>query len=74
MVRDTAARLFPEIHSYEILEREMTRSPRGTRPSTRVGHTGYVTIARKYSRDLEIAGNEDASCEHEGTVAWPPCG
>lgn len=66
MVRDAAARLFPEIHSYEILEREMTCSPRGTRPSTRVGHTGYVTIARKYSRDLEITGEHDDSREQEG--------
>jgi tRNA (adenine57-N1/adenine58-N1)-methyltransferase catalytic subunit len=44
---DTAQRLFREVHSYECMEREMTRSARGTRPSTRVAHSGYITIARK---------------------------
>ncbi|WP_067052425.1 tRNA (adenine-N1)-methyltransferase [Methanofollis ethanolicus] len=43
---DEASRLFSEVHTYECMEREMTRSARGTRPSTRVGHSGYITIAR----------------------------
>jgi len=46
-VMDTATGLFAEVHAYECIEREMTRSERGTRPSTRVGHSGYITIARK---------------------------
>ena len=36
-----------DVHCYECMERELTRSARGTRPSTRVAHSGYVTIARK---------------------------
>ena len=51
LVRDIAGPLSGDVHTYEMMEREMTRSPRGTRPSTRVGHTGYITIARKF--DLE---------------------
>jgi len=47
MVLDTAQPLFREVHCYECIEREMTRSARGTRPSTQVAHSGYVTIARK---------------------------
>ncbi|MDO5846131.1 MAG: methyltransferase domain-containing protein [Methanocorpusculum sp.] len=48
-VMDTAKRLFGEdsVQTVECMERELTRSKRGTRPSTRVGHTGYLTIARK---------------------------
>ncbi|HDQ07830.1 MAG TPA: methyltransferase domain-containing protein [Methanoculleus sp.] len=46
-VMDTARELFAEVVCHEILARELTRSERGTRPSTRVGHTGYITIARK---------------------------
>jgi len=44
---DTATPLFRDVHCYECMERELTRSARGTRPSTRVAHSGYVTIARK---------------------------
>ena len=44
---DTAGPLFTEVHCYECMERELTRSARGTRPSTRVAHSGYITIARK---------------------------
>lgn len=44
---DAASRSFAEVHTYEMLEREMTRSARGTRPATRVGHSGYITIARR---------------------------
>ncbi|MDV2482850.1 methyltransferase domain-containing protein [Methanoculleus sp. Wushi-C6] len=44
---DAAAPLFRDVHCYECMERELTRSARGTRPSTRVAHSGYVTIARK---------------------------
>ncbi|HUU75242.1 MAG TPA: rRNA adenine N-6-methyltransferase family protein [Methanoregulaceae archaeon] len=46
-VLDTSGEIFGEVHAYEFIEREMTRSKRGTRPSTRVGHSGYITIARK---------------------------
>ncbi|MDD1716401.1 MAG: methyltransferase domain-containing protein [Methanolinea sp.] len=46
-VLDTGEGLFSEIHAHECIEREMTRSPRGSRPSTRICHSGYVTIARK---------------------------
>ena len=47
IVVDTAAERFSEVHTHELIEREMTRSKRGTRPSTSVCHSGYVTIARK---------------------------
>lgn len=44
---DSAAEVFSEVSSHECIMREMDRSDRGTRPSTRVGHSGYITIARK---------------------------
>ena len=44
---DAATPLFRDVHCYECMERELTRSARGTRPSTRVAHSGYITIARK---------------------------
>ncbi len=47
IVVDAATGLFCEVHTHELIEREMTRSKRGTRPSTSVCHSGYVTIARK---------------------------
>ncbi|MDD1685576.1 protein-L-isoaspartate carboxylmethyltransferase [Methanoregula sp.] len=47
IVVDTAAERFSEVHTHELIEREMIRSKRGTRPSTSVCHSGYVTIARK---------------------------
>ena len=47
MVVDEAKRLFREVHTLECIEREMTRSARGTRPSTRVCHSGYITLARR---------------------------
>jgi len=47
IVVDAAGGLFGEVHTHELIEREMTRSKRGTRPSTSVCHSGYVTIARK---------------------------
>jgi tRNA (adenine57-N1/adenine58-N1)-methyltransferase len=47
LVMDTAFPLFHHVQAFEVNEREMTRSARGTRPSTRVGHSGYITIARK---------------------------
>jgi len=38
---------FTEVITIETIEREITFSERGTRPSTsRVGHTGFITIAR----------------------------
>lgn len=46
-VFDAMTGLFPEVHSYELIEREMTRTKRGTRPSTCVSHSGYITIGRK---------------------------
>jgi tRNA (adenine57-N1/adenine58-N1)-methyltransferase catalytic subunit len=46
-VFDAMSDLFPEVHAYELIEREMTRTKRGTRPSTCVSHSGYITIARK---------------------------
>ncbi|MCX6686252.1 MAG: protein-L-isoaspartate carboxylmethyltransferase [Methanoregula sp.] len=47
VVVDSAQERFLEVHTHELIEREMTRSKRGTRPSTSVCHSGYVTIARK---------------------------
>jgi tRNA (adenine57-N1/adenine58-N1)-methyltransferase len=47
IVVDAASELFREVHTHELIEREMTRSKRGTRPSTSVCHSGYITIARK---------------------------
>jgi tRNA (adenine57-N1/adenine58-N1)-methyltransferase len=47
LVLDTAGTIFREVNAFECIEREMTRSARGTRPSTRVGHSGYITIARR---------------------------
>jgi len=47
IVIDAATDRFSEVHTHELIEREMTRSKRGTRPSTSVCHSGYVTIARK---------------------------
>jgi tRNA (adenine57-N1/adenine58-N1)-methyltransferase len=47
IVIDAASGQFTEIHTHELIEREMTRSKRGTRPSTSVCHSGYITIARK---------------------------
>ena len=46
-VVEEAKKLFPEVHIRESIEREIVRSPRGTRPSTRVSHSGYLTFARK---------------------------
>jgi tRNA (adenine57-N1/adenine58-N1)-methyltransferase len=37
---------FTQITTFEGIEREMQFGKRGTRPTTRVGHTGFVTIAR----------------------------
>lgn len=47
VVHDAASALFDEVRAIELIEREMTRSARGTRPSTRVCHTGYLTFARR---------------------------
>ena len=47
LLYDTASELFTEVTSHECIAREMDRSERGTRPSTRVGHSGFITIARK---------------------------
>jgi tRNA (adenine57-N1/adenine58-N1)-methyltransferase len=46
LVMDTAVPLFRQVQAFEVSEREMTRSARGTRPSTRVGHSGFITLAR----------------------------
>jgi tRNA (adenine57-N1/adenine58-N1)-methyltransferase len=37
---------FTQIKTFEVIEREIQFGKRGTRPATRVGHTGFVTIAR----------------------------
>ena len=37
---------FTQVQTFEVSEREMQFGKRGTRPATRVGHTGFVTIAR----------------------------
>lgn len=34
------------IRTIEVIEREIEFGEKGTRPSTRVGHSGYITIAR----------------------------
>ncbi|MCC7565970.1 MAG: methyltransferase domain-containing protein [Methanomicrobiaceae archaeon] len=47
IVLDTGQQLFREVKTYECIERQMTRTGRGTRPSTQVAHSGYVTIARR---------------------------
>ncbi len=47
IVVDAATGRFAEIHTHELIEREMTRSKRGTRPSTSICHSGYITVARK---------------------------
>ncbi|MBN2734247.1 MAG: protein-L-isoaspartate carboxylmethyltransferase [Methanomicrobiaceae archaeon] len=46
-VMDAACGLFSEVVCHELIERELSRTERGTRPSTRVCHTGYITICRK---------------------------
>lgn len=47
-VRDAVERTgFIDVITIEIIEREISFTDRGTRPSTsRVGHTGFITIAR----------------------------
>jgi tRNA (adenine57-N1/adenine58-N1)-methyltransferase len=47
IVVGSASGLFTVVHTHELIEREMTRPEWGTRPSTPVCHSGYVTIARK---------------------------
>ncbi|MDD1656651.1 MAG: protein-L-isoaspartate carboxylmethyltransferase [Methanomicrobiales archaeon] len=46
-IHDAALTLFSQVRVVECIERELTRSARGTRPSTRVCHSGYLTFARK---------------------------
>ncbi len=46
-VMDAAIPLFSEVVCHELIARELTRTERGTRPSTRVAHTGYITVCRK---------------------------
>lgn len=56
-VMDTVTGLFSEVVAHECIGREITRGPRGTRPSTRVGHTGYITVARKCGyADIPFSG------------------
>ena len=47
VVYDTAREVFSEVSSHESIMRDMDRSERGTRPSTKVCHSGYLTVARK---------------------------
>ena len=44
---DIGQELFTEIASYECIMRDIDRTDRGTRPSTRVCHSGYITVMRK---------------------------
>lgn len=37
---------FSEVQTLECIERKLEFTKRGTRPSTRVAHTGFITIAR----------------------------
>ncbi len=37
---------FSQITTFEVAEREIQFGRRGTRPVTRVGHTGFITVAR----------------------------
>ncbi len=46
-VMDAASPLFSEVVCHELIARELSRTERGTRPSTRVAHTGYITVCRK---------------------------
>jgi tRNA (adenine57-N1/adenine58-N1)-methyltransferase len=46
-VIDCARDLFFEVETHELMDRTLTRTQRGSRPSTRICHSGYVTIARK---------------------------
>ncbi|MDD1653858.1 MAG: methyltransferase domain-containing protein [Methanomicrobiales archaeon] len=46
-IHDAALACFSQVRVAECIERELTRSARGTRPSTRVCHSGYLTFARK---------------------------
>jgi len=46
-VMDAATPLFSDVRAVECIEREMSRTKRGTRPSTRIGHSGYLIFARK---------------------------
>jgi tRNA (adenine57-N1/adenine58-N1)-methyltransferase len=44
---DVGKTLFHEFSSYDCIMRDMDRSDKGTRPSTRICHSGYITILRK---------------------------
>jgi tRNA (adenine57-N1/adenine58-N1)-methyltransferase len=46
-VMDAAKPVFSEVVCHELIGRELSRTERGTRPSTRVCHTGYITVCRK---------------------------
>lgn len=46
-VMDAAGEVFTEVQAHECIEREITRTSRGSRPSTSVCHSGYLTVARK---------------------------
>lgn len=47
LVIDTAGDLFPSVVCHETIARELTKTARGTRPSTKVCHSGYITVCRK---------------------------
>jgi len=46
-VLDTGGDLFSNLEVHECLDRLLTRTKRGTRPSTRVCHSGYIAVGRK---------------------------
>jgi len=41
-----ALRGFTQVTTFEVTEREIQFGKRGIRPATRIGHTGFITIAR----------------------------
>ncbi|MDT8357041.1 MAG: methyltransferase domain-containing protein [Methanomicrobiaceae archaeon] len=47
VVIDTARDLFGGVECHELVDRALSRTDRGTRPSTRICHSGYITVARK---------------------------
>jgi tRNA (adenine57-N1/adenine58-N1)-methyltransferase len=62
---------FADINTYELLKRTIQTKPNATRPESRmVGHTGYMTFARKaewvedITKSYPIEKDEDEDAEH----------
>jgi len=52
-----AARIFTHIETFEIMMRTWTFEGRSVRPDHRmIGHTGFITVARKRLRDTRTGG------------------